>query len=79
MELTLTAAEVLFETESDMVLVLPTITVPKLRVALATPIVPPFVALLCPVRAIPPHPVRDAIALPITRMRNATDKMRVSE
>jgi hypothetical protein len=46
MELTLTAAEVLFETESDIVFVLPTITVPKFSVALATPIVPLLVALL---------------------------------
>lgn len=45
-ELILTAAEVLFETESPMVLVLPTMTVPKFSVALATPIDPLLAVLL---------------------------------
>lgn len=46
MELMLTAAEVLFETESAMVFVLPTMTVPKFSVALATAIVPLLAVLL---------------------------------
>lgn len=46
MELILTAAEVLFETESAMALALPTMTVPKFSVAVATPIDPLLAALL---------------------------------
>jgi hypothetical protein len=80
MELILTAAEVLFATESLSVLELPTITVPKFSVALATPTVPLLllVLLLCPVRAMPPHPLRGEIAQATTRVIVAIDKTRVN-